>query len=43
MISIQVREVTIAGRKLRIYPVEWALEKAGRTVSASLCQMSLFC
>jgi hypothetical protein len=43
MIRIHVREVTIAGRGLRIYPVERALEKAGRTASASPCQMSLFC
>jgi O-6-methylguanine DNA methyltransferase len=38
----EVKEVAIEGRKLKVYPVEWALKKADRAGSASSCQMTLF-
>jgi O-6-methylguanine DNA methyltransferase len=38
----EAKEVTIEGRKLRVYPVEWALRTADRAEPASPCQMSLF-
>ncbi len=38
----EAKEVATEGRRLRVYPVEWALKKADRAGSTSRCQLTLF-
>lgn len=38
----EAKEVTIEGKKLRVYPVEWAIKRADRAGSGSSGQMTLF-
>ncbi len=38
----EAKEVTIEGRKLKVYPVEWALKKADGAGATSSRQMTLF-